>query len=202
MRNNNRERRNMLTRLFVVMFLLSPVSFLIPDAQAQVRHRCWDITFGGDAGEPERPMYYGLLLNQPHIVAATDSGILLIAMAKEYIGTPYHYGGKTPKGFDCAGFVRYLYLKFGHELPSYSGGQARVGVEVSDTRNLRPGDLVLFGARNNIKFIGHTGMVVSADTATGVFTFIHAATHGGVIISRSTEPYYKARYITARRVFR
>lgn len=203
MRNNKGERRNMLTRMFVVVFLLSYLSFLISlHAQPLVRHSCWDITLGGDAGEPERPLYYGLLLNQPHIVAATDSGIMLVAMAKEYLGTPYHYGGKTPKGFDCAGFARFLYLRFGHELPPYSGGQARVGVEVRDTRNLRPGDLVLFGARNHTKTIGHTGLVVSADTATGVFTFIHAATHGGVIISRSTEPYYKSRYITARRVFR
>ena len=170
-------------------------------AQVPVRHNCWDIGIGGHGEEAERPQYYGFLLRRPHIVASSDSGIMLIAMAKEYLGTPYRYGGKTPRGFDCAGFARYLYLHFGHLLPPYSGGQGRVGTEVSDTRNLQPGDLVLFGGRHHTKTIGHTGLVVSADTATGVFTFIHSATHGGVIISRSTEPYYRSRYITARRVF-
>lgn len=180
-------------------FHLSPFTL---NAQPAVHHNCWDITIGGTPEEPERPLYYGMLLNPPHIVAASDSGIMLIAMAKEYLGTPYHYGGKTPKGFDCAGFARFLYLRFGHELPPYSGGQGRVGTEVKDPRDLHPGDLVLFGGRRHSKAIGHTGLVISTDTATGVFTFIHSATHGGVIISRSTEPYYKARYITARRVFR
>ena len=192
----------------VTLFLLFSFYFLVftSTATAQVlpeqRHSCWDITIGGVDEEPERPLHYGFLLRQPHIVPAADSGLMLIALAKEYLGTPYHYGGKTPKGFDCAGFARFLYLHFGHELPPYSGGQGRVGIEVSDTRNLLPGDLVLFGGRRHSKAIGHTGLVISTDTATGIFTFIHSATHGGVIISRSTEPYYKARYITARRVFR
>ncbi len=202
MRLKKGETRDMLTRLICALFLISPFSFIPHHAQAQVRHNCWDITIGRPDEEVERPLYYGFLLHQPHIVAEHDSGIMLIALAKEYLGTPYHYGGKTPKGFDCAGFARFLYLKFGYELPPYSGGQGRVGVEVSDTRNLRPGDLVLFGGRHHSRVIGHTGLVVSTDTDTGVFTFIHAATHGGVIISRSSEPYYKPRYITARRVFK
>lgn len=49
--------------------------------------------------------------------------------------------------------------------------------------------------------MGHTDIVVATDTDTGVFTFIHSSTHNGVIISRSTEPYYKERYLTARRIF-
>ena len=127
---------------------------------------------------------------------------MLVAMAKEYLGTPYHYGGRTPKGFDCAGFALYLYRHFGHDLPGWSGAQARQGVEVSDTRNLQPGDLVFFGGRHQNKTVGHTGIVVSADERTGVFTFIHASTGAGVIVSRSTEEYYKSRYITARRIFK
>jgi len=194
----------MLARMFSVsLFIIFHLSFFIStvEAQAPVRHSCWDITIGAEPEEAPRPQYYGWLINQPHIVSESDSGIMIIAMAKEYLGTPYRYGGKTPKGFDCAGFARFLYLHFGHELPPYSGGQGRVGTEVSDTRNLLPGDLVLFGGRHHSKAIGHTGLVISTDTNTGVFTFIHSATHGGVIISRSTEPYYKARYITARRIF-
>jgi len=170
-------------------------------AQAPVRHSCWDITIGNEPEEPPTPQYYGWLINQPHIVAESDSGIMLIAIAKEYLGTPYRYGGKSPKGFDCAGFARYVYLKFGHELATYSGGQYRQGRKVESTKDLVAGDLVFFGGRHKSKSVGHTGIAIQTDTTTGVFTFIHAAVHGGVIISRSNEPYYKARYIGARRIF-
>lgn len=163
-------------------------------AQQPQRHNCWDIDLV--------PVSRGATFPAPYIIAPSDSGMMLVAMAKEYIGTPYRYGGRTPKGFDCAGFALYLYRHFGHNLPGWSGAQAHLGIEVSDTRNLQAGDLVFFGARHNTKFVGHTGIAIQTDTATGVFTFIHSSTHNGVIISRSTEPYYKKRYLTARRLFR
>ena len=161
-------------------------------AQQVERHRCWDIDIV--------PSEHGFHPT-PQRITAADSGMMLVAMAKEYIGVPYRYGGRTPKAFDCAGFALYLYRHFGHDLPGWSGAQARLGVEVADTRNLQAGDLVFFGGRHNTKAVGHTGIVVGADAQTGVFTFIHAATHSGVTISRSTEEYYKKRYLTARRVF-
>ena len=163
-------------------------------SQHVVHHRCWDIDVV--------PATHGIGIPAPYIVAPADSGLLLVAKAKEYIGTPYHYGGRTPKAFDCAGFALYLYRFFGHELPGWSGAQARLGTEVSDTRNLLPGDLVFFGGRHSKKSIGHTGIVVDADAVTGNFRFIHASTGAGVIISRNTEPYYKERYLTARRLFK
>ena len=174
----------------IILFALMQIT----QAQNVARHRCWDIEFV--ASKPK------IDLQPPYVLSEADSGLMLVALAKEYLGAPYRYGGKTPAGFDCAGYARFLYLKFGHLLPPYSGGQARVGVEVSDTRNLQPGDLVLFGGRHNKKTVGHTGVVVEADAATGKFRFIHASTGSGVIISRSTEPYYSQRYITARRVFK
>ena len=158
-------------------------------AQVTQRHNCWDIDVTVPAdGVP--PVY---------VVSEVDTGLMLVALAKEYIGTPYRYGGRTPKGFDCAGFAHFLYKQFGHDLPGWSGAQATLGTEVRDTRNLLPGDLVFFGARHNKKFIGHTGIVVSADP-DGTFRFIHASTTNGVIISRSAEEYYATRYITARRL--
>ena len=177
--------------------LIGPIGLigLIGPAQAQhvEHHRCWDIDLPATANY--RPPV-------PYIVAPADSGLLLVAMAKEYIGTPYRYGGRTPKAFDCAGYALYLYRHFGYDLPGWSGAQARLGTEVSDTRNLLPGDLVFFGGRHNMKSIGHTGIVVSADSTDGTFTFIHASVTAGVIISRNTEEYYRSRYLTARRLFR
>ena len=156
---------------------------------ATQHHRCWDIDVDLPADAP----------TPPYIIAKADTGLMLVTLAKDYLGTPYHYGGRTPKGFDCAGFAWYLYKHFGYDLPGWSGAQASLGTEVSDTRNLLPGDLVFFGARHNKKFIGHTGIVVGAEP-DGTFRFIHASTGAGVIISRNTEPYYAARYLTARRI--
>lgn len=157
-----------------------------------VKHRCWDIVVEVDENRPE--------LRVPMMEAPVDSGAMLVTMAMEYLGTPYHYGGRTPKAFDCAGFALFLYKHFGYSLPGWSGAQARLGIEVSDTRNLRAGDLVFFGGRGAKKIVGHTGIVVDTDVQTGVFRFIHASTGAGVIISKSTEDYYKSRYITARRI--
>jgi len=171
-------------------FHLSPLTL---QAQQPVRHNCWDL---------ETTDNHSIVIPMAHIIARADSGIMLIAMAKEYLGTPYRYGGRTPKGFDCAGYAHYLYSHFGYDLPGWSGAQAQLGTEVSDTRNLQPGDLVFFGGRHHHRIVGHTGIVVATDTATGVFTFIHSSTHNGVIISRSTEPYYAQRYLSARRLFR
>lgn len=171
-------------------FLFSP--FTSAHAQHVVRHSCWDIDLAPTAtGIPS-----------PYIIAKADSGLLLVAMAKEYLGVPYHYGGRTPKAFDCAGFALYLYRHFGHHLPGWSGAQAKLGTEVSDTRNLQAGDLVFFGGRHKTKSIGHTGIVVSADPVDGTFRFIHASVSAGVIISKSTEEYYRTRYLTARRIFK
>lgn len=175
--------------IFIMLFAAIPAT-----AQVTQRHNCWDIDLEEDLTKPP--------FRSPHIITAADTGLMLVGMAKEYLGTPYRYAGRSPKGFDCAGFALYLYRHFDHHLPGWSGAQAKLGVEVSDTRNLLPGDLVFFGGRHNTKSVGHTGIVVSADATTGVFTFIHAATHGGVIISRSTEEYYKIRYLTARRIFK
>lgn len=129
-----------------------------------------------------------------------DSADLLIAEARRHLGAPYHYGGKGPRSFDCAGFARFCYLKFGITLPPSSGAQYGVGHRIKDRKKLQRGDLVFFQGRSGSGGVGHTGIVTEVDTATGVFRFIHAATSTGVIHSYSTEAYYARRYIGATRL--
>lgn len=129
-----------------------------------------------------------------------DSADRLIEEAKTHLGKPYHYGGKGPKAFDCAGFARYVYLKFGYTLPGGSAPQYRLGRCVKERKQLQKGDLVFFQGRSGKGGVGHTGIVTEVDTTTGVFRFIHAATSTGVIYSYSTEEYYAKRYIGARRL--
>ena len=130
-----------------------------------------------------------------------DTAQALIELGRQYLGTRYRYAGRTPKGFDCAGYVHFLYKHYGYQLGLSSGAQYRQGTKVN-RGDLRPGDLVFFGGRRHTRTVGHTGMVVTVDNAAGTFTFIHSSTTRGVIISQSTEPYYATRYIGARRILR
>lgn len=122
----------------------------------------------------------------------------LITESMKYLGTPYRWAGKTPKGFDCAGFTRYIYGKFGVTLAPSAGGQYKMCKKVwGDT--LRVGDLVFYGGRKNTKAVGHVGIVTEVND-DGSFRFIHSSTQSGIIITYSKEPYYRKRYIGACRI--
>lgn len=123
----------------------------------------------------------------------------IIDAAQQYIGRPYHYGARGPKQFDCSGFTSYVYRLFGIRLEASSAGQAKQGRAVEEGfEHLQKGDLVLFSRRG--RSIGHVGIFIEADTARHTFSFIHAATHGGVMISHYHERYYRAHYRFARRI--
>lgn len=125
-------------------------------------------------------------------------GDLVIEEAEKYLGIPYRWGGKTPAGFDCAGFVRFIYGKFGVSLPGGAGGQYRLGSDVKDDE-IAKGDLVFYGGRTgSSRIVGHVGIVTEVDS--NGFYFIHSATSTGISISYSREPYYLSRYIGARRI--
>lgn len=124
----------------------------------------------------------------------------LIKFARQFTGLRYRRGGKTPKGFDCSGFTGYVFRQFGIGLNADSRSQYRQGNSI-DNEDMRPGDLVFFSGRAVSKTrVGHVGIVTSVDPENGTFKFIHSATSSGIIESASDEPYYRKRYIGARRV--
>lgn len=122
----------------------------------------------------------------------------LMAESMKYLGTPYRWAGKTPKGFDCAGFTRYIYGKFGVTLAPSAGGQYRMCKKV-DGDSLKVGDLVFYGGRHNLKAVGHVGIITEVND-DGSFRFIHSATTTGICITSSKAPYYKKRYIGVCRI--
>ena len=134
-------------------------------------------------------------------VSTEDLADRIISEALKYKGTPYSYGSRGPKYFDCSGFTSYVYRKFGYELARSSGGQAGDGRPVEGSlSNLQKGDIVVFGARRSSGRVGHVGIFIEMDKSGHDFTFIHAATKGGVIISHLKEPYYSSRFMGARRI--
>lgn len=73
----------------------------------------------------------------------------LLKIARSYIGTPYLYGGNTPKGFDCSGFVQYVYKEFGINIPRTTYDQINIGTKINDKSKLQAGDLIFNLDKNN-----------------------------------------------------
>lgn len=116
----------------------------------------------------------------------------IITTAKKYIGVPYVWGGTTPSGFDCSGFVQYVFKAHGISLNRTCVTQYKHGTYVSKS-NLKPGDLVFF--QNTYKSgISHVGIYV------GNGQFIHASSSKGIVISNLSSSYYMSHYYGARRV--
>jgi cell wall-associated NlpC family hydrolase len=116
-------------------------------------------------------------------------GTRVVRFAKHLLGVPYRYGGNSPgTGFDCSGFVRYVYGHFGVSLAHSSFADFVRGQRIA-RRQLRAGDLVFFDDA------GHVGIYL------GHARFIHAP-HSGTVVSISTmsSGWYGSRFTGARRI--
>jgi cell wall-associated NlpC family hydrolase len=121
--------------------------------------------------------------------APTGRGARAAAIAHRYLGIPYRWGGASPRtGFDCSGFVLYVYAKVGVSLPHNAAAQYRYGRAVSRSA-LQPGDLVFFNG------LGHNGIYV------GGGKFIHSPHTGDVVkISRLSDSWYARTWVGGRRL--
>ena len=120
----------------------------------------------------------------------------LIEQALLLCGTPYVYGGKTPAGFDCSGYARYVYQQVGVTLPGSSRAQFKVGTAVS-LEEAQRGDLVFFSIYGDR--INHVGILL--DTVSESTPFVHATSSRGVRVDRLEDTYYTSRLVGARTVF-
>ena len=120
-------------------------------------------------------------------------GLAAAETAGKYLGVPYVYGGRSPRGFDCSGLTLYVYKQHGVTLPPTSRSQAKAGQAVG-RKELLPGDLVFFKT-SALGGVGHVGIYV------GSGQFIHAPGTGRrVSKAELNEKYFKARYHSARRI--
>lgn len=124
---------------------------------------------------------------------ATSASSSIVSTAKNYLGVPYVWGGTSPYGFDCSGFVQYVYKQHGYTLNRTANAQTANGISVSRD-SLRPGDLVFFEKTYNTYGASHVGIYI------GDGQFIHASSVRGVTISSLYESYYNSKYYCARRI--
>jgi len=122
----------------------------------------------------------------------------IINYAKSFLGVPYRYGGTTPSGFDCSGFINYIFGNFGFDLVRTSYGLAELGTTVK-LSDVQPGDLMFFkGSNVHSTAVGHVALVV--EVTPDAIKFIHSANTGVRIDNFKTSPYYIQRYIKTKRL--
>lgn len=111
----------------------------------------------------------------------------IVLEALKYRGVRYVYGGTTPAGFDCSGFVQYIYKKFGIMLPRTVKDMEKKGVWVSRNK-LIAGDIIIFHHPR------HVGIYASKGK------FIHASSRRGVVLDKLDTSYYKKRFIGGKNI--
>jgi len=129
--------------------------------------------------------------------ATSASAARVLATADRYLGTRYRYGGSTPAGFDCSGFVQYVFRRNGVELPRTSRQQATAGRALAArVDSLRPGDLMLFASKG--ARIDHVAIYV------GNNRMLHSSAGAGKVVyddlTTLRGKWYLARHVASRRV--
>lgn len=121
----------------------------------------------------------------------TSAGQKIADYALQYVGYRYVYGGADPSGFDCSGFVKYVFTHFGYKINRTATAQLADGYAVSRD-SLQPGDVIYFGYGSTAQ---HVGIYI------GNNQFVHAQNSStGVVISSLSESWYANRYLTAHRI--
>ena len=120
----------------------------------------------------------------------------IIRNAKQFLNTPYKYGGVTKRGMDCSGLVYTIFQKENIKLPRVSREMAKQGKNIP-LKRAKKGDLIFF-ATGKTQGISHVGLVTSIKN--GQVFFIHSSTKRGVIISSINEPYYKNTFVKVQRI--
>jgi cell wall-associated NlpC family hydrolase len=124
--------------------------------------------------------------------SSSELGYAISATALSLRGAPYRNGGSDPRGFDCSGFVQYVYAQHGVRMPREVREQFRMGEEV-DPRRLEPGDLLFF--TTVAPGASHVGIALGGDQ------FVHAPSSNGVVrVENLSTRYWANRFVGAKRV--
>ena len=117
----------------------------------------------------------------------------IVTTALSFRGVPYQYGGSSPvTGFDCSGFVQYVFAQYGLRLPREVRDQYREGEEI-ERDDVQAGDLIFFETVS--RGASHVGLAIGGDQ------FVHAPSSTGVVrVERFTSSYWGPKFVGARRI--
>ena len=139
------------------------------------------------------PMTYEALLGRDMPEVSRGSSVIarrIIQTSMQYMGVPYIFGGSTPSGFDCSGYVQYVFAQAGISIPRTADYQYYAGTPIA-TSDLRPGDCVFFSTY--LPGPSHVGIYI------GDGNFIHASSSRGVTTDTLSRSYWVSTFIGARR---
>jgi cell wall-associated NlpC family hydrolase len=129
----------------------------------------------------------------PHTAAAQPApGVQVADLAQQYVGSPYAWGGASPAGFDCTGFVMFVFGQFDVSVPHNEAGQLGSGASIAPP-DLQPGDVVVF-ANTYRRGLSHVGIYL------GNGQFVHAVNEShGVMVDNLWDDYWGPRFVGASR---
>lgn len=121
----------------------------------------------------------------------SKQGAQIVATGKKYLGVPYVFGGTTPKGFDCSGFLQYVFKENGFNIPRLADEQYKLG-KSAQTSQLQAGDLVFFTTYEPGP--SHCGIYV------GSGNFMHASSSKGIRVDSLSNEYWRPRFLGGKKI--
>lgn len=132
-------------------------------------------------------------INDDKKLSTSDIRLRLKLYASDFLGTRYKYSGTTPKGFDCSGFMHFIFKEYGLDISGSSASLGRKGMRVP-ILSAQPGDLLFFGVKGKIH---HVGMVVK--NVDNQLLMIHSSSSRGVVIENVWDSaYWRKRLLFAK----
>lgn len=168
------------------------MAVMIPDIHSQTGNN-------GTLAFNENPVKNDTIRQDSVKTCAYNQAVIdsVINYGKKFLGLRYKYGGYTESGFDCSGYVSYIFRKFGYSFPHSSSGMATLGEKV-DIKDARKGDFIYFKGRSTkTNRVGHIALIIAADS--GKITMMHSCHRGVMIETYNNSDYYKIRYLMCRR---
>ncbi|MCV9928279.1 C40 family peptidase [Flavobacterium sp. LS1R49] len=135
-----------------------------------------------------------IIRNQIQEIQTTTDRDSIITYSKQYLGTPYSYAGNNPKkGFDCSGFVNYVFKHFNVSVPRSSSGYKNLGI-TKKAEDFKIGDVLVFYGYKNKNIVGHVGIICEANGMKSKFIHASSGKAGSVTISALDSEHYTKRF--------
>jgi lipoprotein Spr len=186
--------------LFLLLLTLFISCYSAPDAPFEVTAKD---TVENTIRDTSSKILNGYVDGEPitTIKTGNTTPAALLTFARTLNGVPYKYGSSTPtEGFDCSGFITYVFNHFMIAVPRQSADFINVKHEVA-LKDAKPGDLILFkGTDSTQNVVGHMGILVSA--ANDGHSFIHSTSgKANGVTETPLNAYYQGRFVKVVRVF-